>query len=41
MTSQNKNGHRIGGTLMLSSTGAYGENILTNHKLLKKEDVAV
>jgi len=26
MTSQDKNGRRMGGTLRFSSTGAYGEN---------------
>ena len=41
MTSQYKKCHRIDGTLMFSSTGAYGENFLIAYNLLDKEDMAV
>ena len=36
-----KNGRHIGGTLMFSSTDAYGENFLISYNLLEKEDMAV
>ena len=36
-----KNGHRIGGTLMFSSTDAYEENFLIAYNLLEKEDMVV
>ena len=36
-----KNGCRIGGTLMFSSTDAYGEIFLIGHNFVEKEDMAV
>jgi len=42
MTSQyKKNGCRIGGTLMFSSTDVYGEKFLIGYNLFEKEDMAV
>ena len=39
--SKQKNGRRIGGTLIFWSKDTYKENFLIHHNLLKKEDMAV
>ena len=36
-----ENGRRMGGTLMFSNTGTYGENYWIGYNLLEKEDMAV
>jgi len=41
MTSQDKNGHCIGGTLLFSSIGVNKEKFLIGYNLLEKEDMAV